>query len=93
MEMTDASVSLEARVTLIRTRFVSAVALVGATVVDRVMAAALLRTQECPHAYFPTIEEARDWLKRQPTPQPLVHDILTRKIQRPAAPLARPGVH
>ncbi|MGM7775417.1 hypothetical protein ACSVHC_05270 [Arthrobacter sp. KNU-44] len=53
------------------TRFVSAVALVGATVVDRVMAAALLREHECPQGYFKSVEEAREWLNRFPVPEAL----------------------
>ncbi|GAA5200864.1 hypothetical protein GCM10023346_43970 [Arthrobacter gyeryongensis] len=71
VEVVDVCLSLESRVTLQGTRFVSAVALVGATVVDRVMAAALLREQECPRGYFTSIEEAREWLNRLPVPEAL----------------------
>jgi hypothetical protein len=71
VEVVDVCISLEARVTLLGMRFVSAVALVGATVVDRVMAAALLRKQDCPHGYFTSVDEARDWLSRLSVPQTL----------------------
>ncbi|WP_284764251.1 hypothetical protein [Arthrobacter sp. efr-133-R2A-63] len=49
----------------------SAVALVGATVVDRVMAGAVLREQECPRGFIRSIEDAREWLNRLPAPQAL----------------------
>lgn len=71
VEVVDVFMSLESRLTLQGTRFVSAVALVGATAVDRVMAAALLRKQECPHGYFTSIEDAREWLNRLPVPETL----------------------
>ena len=71
VEVVDVCIGLEARVTLLGMRFVSAVALVGATVVDRVMAAALLRKQDCPHGYFTSVDEAREWLSRLPVPQAL----------------------
>lgn len=71
VEVTDACVSLEPRVTLLGMRFVSAVALVGATVVDRVMAAALLRKQDCPHGYFTSVADAREWLTRLQLPHSL----------------------
>lgn len=71
VEVTDACVSLEARATLLGMRFVSAVALVGATVVDRVMAAALLRKQDCPHGYFTSVADAREWLSQLTVPHAL----------------------
>lgn len=71
VEVVDVCMSPGARGTLVGARFVSAVAMVGATVVDRVMAAALLRDQECPHGYFTSAEEAREWLGRVPLPQGL----------------------
>jgi hypothetical protein len=49
VEVTEACISPGARAAFLGDRFVSAVALVGATAVDRVMAAALLRKQDCPH--------------------------------------------
>lgn len=64
VEVVDVCMSPGARETLLGTRFVSAVALVGATVVDRVVAAALLREQDCPHGYFTSAEEAREWLSQ-----------------------------
>jgi hypothetical protein len=66
VEVVDVCMSPGARATLLGTRFVSAVALVGATVVDRVMAAALLRKQECPHGYFTSVDAARKWLSQLP---------------------------
>lgn len=71
VEVVDVFMSFESRATLLGTRFVSAVALVGATVVDRVMAAALLREQECPHGYFTSVQEAKEWLHRLPVPETL----------------------
>lgn len=71
VEVVNVSMSLESRVALQGTRFVSAVALVGATVVDRVMAAALLREQQCPHGYFTSVEDAREWLDRLPVSEAL----------------------
>ncbi|MGO4856269.1 DUF7793 family protein [Arthrobacter sp. 2MCAF14] len=70
-EVVDVAMSPGARVTLLGRRFVSAVALVGATMVDRVMAAALLREQECPHGYFTSVDDAREWLNRLPVPEEL----------------------
>lgn len=64
VEVVDVCMSPGARETLLGKRFVSAVALVGATVVDRVMAAALLREQDCPHGYFTSMDEAREWLSQ-----------------------------
>ncbi|MDD1478540.1 STAS/SEC14 domain-containing protein [Arthrobacter sp. H16F315] len=71
VEVVDVCMSPGARETLLGLRFVSAVALVGATVVDRVMAAALLREQECPHGYFTSMDDAREWLSRLPVPHAL----------------------
>lgn len=76
VEVVDVCLGLEARATLLGTRFVSAVALVGATVVDRVMAAALLREQECPHGYFTSVEDAREWLTGLPDPQALEESVV-----------------
>lgn len=71
VEVVDVCMSPGARENLLSTRFVAAVALVGATVVDRVMAAALLRDQECPHGYFTSAEDAREWLGRITVPHEL----------------------
>lgn len=70
-EVVDLCMSPAEREILTEVRFVSAVALVGATVVDRVMAAALLRGQACPHGYFTSVDDARDWLSELPVPDAL----------------------
>ena len=75
VEVVDVSMSFESRATLLGTRFVSAVALVGATVVDRVMAGALLREQECPNGYFTSVEDAREWLNRLPLTESLEESV------------------
>jgi hypothetical protein len=79
VEVVDVFMSFESRVTLLGTRFVSAVALVGATVVDRVMAAALLREQECPHGYFTSVQAAKEWLSRLTIPEALEAAVLLTK--------------
>ncbi|MEW1821210.1 STAS/SEC14 domain-containing protein [Arthrobacter sp. NPDC080031] len=71
VEVVDVRMSPAARETLLETRFVSAVALVGDTVVDRVMAGALLRNQECPHGYFTSVQDAREWLGQVSVPHEL----------------------
>lgn len=71
VEVVDVCMSPGARETLLGKRFVSAVALVGATIVDRVMAAALLREQDCPHGYFTSMEDAKHWLSQLPVPDAL----------------------
>ncbi|MET1154704.1 hypothetical protein [Arthrobacter sp.] len=71
VEIVDLCMSPGAREILTGARFVSAVALVGATVVDRVMAAALLRDQDCPHRYFNSVDAAREWLSHLPVPDAL----------------------
>lgn len=71
VEIVDLCMSPGAREILTGMRFVSAVALVGATVVDRVMAAALLRDQDCPHRYFTCVDAAREWLSHLPVPDAL----------------------
>ena len=68
VEVVDVCMSPGARETLLGGRFVSAVAMVGATVVDRVMAAALLRDQECPNRYFTSVDDARQWLAQLSIP-------------------------
>ncbi|MDF9749648.1 STAS/SEC14 domain-containing protein [Arthrobacter sp. ES3-54] len=66
VEVVDVCMSPGARATLLGKRFVSAVALVGSTVVDRVVAASLLREQDCPHGYFTSVSAAREWLSQLP---------------------------
>lgn len=61
-EVSEVFLSAEARKLLLGTRFVRAVALIGATVVDRVVAAALLRGGVSPHGYFTSEDAAREWL-------------------------------
>ena len=69
VEVVDVCMSPGARETLLGGRFVSAVAMVGATVVDRVMAAALLRDQECPNRYFTSVDDAKQWLAQLSIPE------------------------
>ncbi|MET4093302.1 STAS/SEC14 domain-containing protein [Arthrobacter sp. UYCu712] len=71
VEIVDVCMSPGARETLSWNRFASAVALVGASSVDRVIAAALLREQDCPHAYFTAVDDARKWLSQLPVPPEL----------------------
>lgn len=68
VEVADVRMSFEARQVLLGTHFVSAVALVGNTVVDRVVAAALLRDQVCPHGYFTSLDEGSLRLARSAAP-------------------------
>lgn len=90
VEIVDVCMSPEARAALLTMRFVSAVALVGATVVDRVMAAALLRDQECPHGYFTSADDAREWLGRISVPAE-VEESVTRKGMPNGTPGHNPG--
>ena len=62
VEISGVTVNAAARGAFERARAVSAVALVGSTVVDTVVAAALGRHDFCPHAYFVSHEEAKKWL-------------------------------
>lgn len=66
VEVVDVCLSPGARTILLHTRFVSAVALVGVSVVDRVVAAALQREGTCPQRYFTSLAEAREWLDQLP---------------------------
>ena len=61
-EVSEVFLSAEARKLLLGTRFVRAVALIGATVVDRDVAAALLRGGVNPYGYFTSEDGAREWL-------------------------------
>jgi hypothetical protein len=69
VEITHVSMSSGARWILLETRFVAAVALVGITVVDRVVAAALQRERSCPQRYFTSVLDAVEWLQQLPTPE------------------------
>lgn len=62
VEIADVTMSAAARGAFERAEAVSAVALVGSTVVDKVVAAALRRHGFCPHAYFTSRSEALEWL-------------------------------
>ncbi|WP_160666184.1 DUF7793 family protein [Pseudarthrobacter sp. ATCC 49987] len=62
VEISDVTMSAAARGAFERARAVSAVAMVGSTVVDKVVAAALGRHGFCPHAYFTSRAEATEWL-------------------------------
>jgi uncharacterized protein YegP (UPF0339 family) len=64
VEMTDVQVSAAARHAYDEARSVAAVALVGSSVVDRVVAAAMGRLTFCPHEYFTSRQDAVVWLKR-----------------------------
>ncbi len=66
VEISHVSMSSGARWILLETRFVAAVALVGITVVDRVLAAALQRGRSCPQHYFTSVPEAMEWLQKLP---------------------------
>ncbi|MBT2595167.1 STAS/SEC14 domain-containing protein [Arthrobacter sp. ISL-72] len=66
VEMVDISVTPGARQILLRTRNVVAVALVGGTAVDRVVASALQRNRNYDQVYFTSTESALEWLTRHP---------------------------
>ncbi|NUU30150.1 STAS/SEC14 domain-containing protein [Arthrobacter sp. C9C5] len=62
VEISGVTMSAAARHTYERAEAVSAVALLGSSVVDTVVAAALGRHGFCPHAYFTSRKEALEWL-------------------------------
>jgi hypothetical protein len=68
VEITHVGMSSGARWILLETRFVAAVALVGITVVARVVAAALQREHSCPQRYFTSVADAMEWLQQLPSP-------------------------
>lgn len=70
VEITDVVMSAGARCVLLEARFVAAVALVGSTVVDRVVAAALQRERNCPQRFFTSALDAVTWLDQLPDPSP-----------------------
>jgi hypothetical protein len=59
VQITDVQVSAAARHAYDEARSVAAVALVGSSVVDRVVAAALGRLSFCPHEYFTSLARRR----------------------------------
>lgn len=60
--MTDVDLGAGAKEIYQQTRAVAAVALVGSTQVDRVVAAGMKRKRHCPHAFFTSEVEALSWL-------------------------------
>lgn len=66
VDISGVTMSAAARGAFERAEAVSAVALVGSTVVDKVVAAALGRHGFCPHAYFTSHPEALEWLDAVP---------------------------
>ncbi len=70
VEISGVTMSAAARGAYERAEAVSAVALVGSSVVDTVVAAALGRHSFCPHAYFTSRTEAFEWLDGLQLPEP-----------------------
>ena len=63
VDIAGVTMSTAARGAYERAEAVSAVALLGSSVVDTVVAAALGRHGFCPHAYFTSRSEAMAWLQ------------------------------
>lgn len=80
VDITHVSMSSRARWILLETRFVAAVALLGVTVVDRVVAAALQRERSCPQRYFTSVLDALEWLQQLQSPD------ATESPRQPAGP-------
>lgn len=64
-EMTDVEMTLAARHAFARTAAVSAIAVLGSSPVDRVMAAAMSRHTRYPHEFFTSRPDAMAWLENQ----------------------------
>lgn len=62
LEISGVTLSHAARAAFEHAQPASAVAMLGSTVVDTVMGAALGRHSHCPHAYFTSQAEALAWL-------------------------------
>ena len=62
IDISDVKLSAGARNHYLESRFVSSVALVGQTNVDRVVAAWMRRGNECPQRYFTSTADALQWL-------------------------------
>lgn len=62
IDISDVKLSAGARNHYLESRFVSSVALVGESNVDRVVAAWMRRGNECPQRYFTSTSEALAWL-------------------------------
>lgn len=61
-EMTDVEISAGARRAFAQTKGVSAIAVLGSSAVDRVVAAAMSRHTHYPHEFFTSREDALAWL-------------------------------
>jgi len=62
IDISDVKLSAGARNHYLESRFVSSVALVGQSNVDRVVAAWMRRGNECPQRYFTSTSDALHWL-------------------------------
>jgi hypothetical protein len=62
-EMTDVVITPAARHVFARASHVSAIAVLGSSVVDRVLAAAMNRHTEYPHRFFMSRSDAESWLR------------------------------
>lgn len=62
LEISGVSLSNAARAAFAHAQPATAVAMLGSSVVDTVMGAALSRHDHCPHAYFTSQAEALAWL-------------------------------
>ncbi|MCB5275288.1 hypothetical protein BJG92_02836 [Arthrobacter sp. SO5] len=62
-EMTDVEISAAARHAFAQTTGVSAIAVLGSSAVDRVLAAAMSRYTRYPHRFFTSRDDALAWLR------------------------------
>ncbi|WP_346960798.1 STAS/SEC14 domain-containing protein [uncultured Arthrobacter sp.] len=62
IDISDVKLTAGARNHYLDSRFVSSVALVGESNVDRVVAAWMRRGNDCPQRYFTSKTDARQWL-------------------------------
>lgn len=62
LEIAGVTLSNPARAAFAHAQPASAVAMIGSSVVDTIMGAALSRHEHCPHAYFTSEPEALAWL-------------------------------
>lgn len=62
IDISDVKLTAGARNHYLESRFVSSVALVGESNVDRVVAAWMRRGNDCPQRYFTSSDEALEWL-------------------------------
>lgn len=61
--MTDVVISPPARYVFARATHVTAIAVLGSSLVDRVLAAAMNRHTDYPHRFFSSRAEAEEWLR------------------------------